>query len=211
MIHIQAGGYLKLGQVIAALGTKDAKAAVRRSLTRAITTVAAQSAKEIRQRKLVKMNASEIKRAFTIKSNTRGAISGMYASMRVSERAIPLGRFWSRKVRPPVGAARKTVALKHSAAVNPLYAAQVRVFGKVQLAGKGKAFIVSKNGGNLIFQREGKSRLPLKKLFGPSVSDMFRLTDLGKDMQNVASERFNTTLEAELKYRIEKLSGKPLR
>lgn len=212
MIHIQAGGYLKLGQVIAQLGTKDARYAVRRALQRSITTVAKVSSQEIRARQLVNMRAGELKRAFTIKNNTTGNISGMYASMKVSGSAISLGRYWSRKVRPPKGSARKTVALKYSAAVSPLYAAQVKVFGKVQLAGAGKAFLVNRAGGNLIFMRTGKDRLPVKKLYGPSVAQLFTLTDLGAKIQDVANTRFNTELAAEMKFRINKLSsGKPLR
>lgn len=56
------------------------------------------------------------------------------------------------------------------------------------------------NGSLGVFQRKGRSRLPIKKLYGPSVPQMLDHDNVLPDLQDGATLRFNKNLDHEIDY-----------
>lgn len=91
--------------------------------------------------------------------------------------------------------------------------AQVKKSGsKKTVIHKGnKAFVQTVNGNNMIFAREGKSRLPIKKLFALSVPQMIADKNDSKGsiarIQARAQEMLEKRVNTEITYRLNKLKG----
>ena len=66
-----------------------------------------------------------------------------------------------------------------------------------------RAFISAKKGGN-VFEREGKSRLPIKKLYGPAVPSMLGNAEVSEEVQDFMAEVAAKRLDHEVKRILEK-------
>ena len=58
-----------------------------------------------------------------------------------------------------------------------------------------------------LFQREGESRFPIRRLFGPSVPQILSVQETEDDIAERTQEVALNTLENQLRFRVEKLLG----
>lgn len=201
MIKIRAGAYKQLGKAIVELGRKDARAATSRALKRAATSVTAQGVKSIRERRLVRLPAGDLKRLFSTRMNVKGDIRSMFAVISISSRAISLAKYWAKRVAPPAGKQRTSkIGYGHK-----LKAVRVNVLGKSYIPGG--AFLVDGKNGGVIMKRVGRARLPLAKLYGPSVADLVIYSGIQGELETLGMERLEQTLIQELNYRRDKIKS----
>ena len=203
MIHVNTSGIKKLVKQLDKLGKKESRQAVSRAIKRAATTLTKEGSQEIRNRRLVKAPAARVKEMFDTRIKARGQIRDMYAVIKISNKAISLARFWARRASPPAGK-KKLSSVGHD---YKLKAVKVRVLDKTQYAGGGDAFLVDKMGGGIIFMRTSKARQPIKKLWGPSASDLVIRTGIDKKLKDIGVERFEQVLAQELAYRTGMMKG----
>jgi hypothetical protein len=72
--------------------------------------------------------------------------------------------------------------------------------------GLGRAFIAFPNTNRaVVLAREGKTRYPLKKLFGPSIAYMVQKNGSLERIQAEAQERFDREMTSNLDYFISKI------
>ena len=206
-VKVNPVGIINAQKLIVDLGRNKAKLAVSRALKRATTSVAKEAAIRIRDSKFIRLSSARAKKRITTSGTFSGNISMMEGTITMSNKAESLADFYARKVAPPKGK-KRTVAFKlggkkgkESIAVN-LKAVSVKVYGKTFLAGKGNAFLINKNGVNLVVMRKGHKRMPLKKLYGPSFSDYFIGRDEGDKLSKLGEKRFKEVLAQEISYRL---------
>jgi len=70
-----------------------------------------------------------------------------------------------------------------------------------------KAFVINKIG-NHVFAREGKARLPVKKLYGPSLPSTFIQQEVRAAWTATAQEALPKRLAEEMKYELSKMRAK---
>lgn len=68
-----------------------------------------------------------------------------------------------------------------------------------------RAFIVAKIGGH-VFAREGKERLPIKKLFGPSLPATFLQDEVRRAWTATATEAMPRRLAEEMRFELSRLT-----
>jgi bifunctional DNA-binding transcriptional regulator/antitoxin component of YhaV-PrlF toxin-antitoxin module len=169
------------------LGDMQHKApnAISNALNRAVTNVASNISKEVRSKYAIK--AGDIKETITRNKSSRPTLS---ASVVSKGKLIPLDRF---KVSP------KTVQPKRK---KPIKVA-VKKEGLKEVLG---AFVADINGIK-VFERTSKSRLPIRRLFGPSVPQMLNNEEIRKKIEDEGQETFHKRLDHEINRILEKAGG----
>lgn len=188
--------FWKVEKLLGGIDARAAKAAVSRSLSRAITGVAKAANKGIRAKKLVNMGVKALKRNFKVQKNIgrATAVSEMYASLTIAGKPLPLARFYARRI-----SAGKSKSLmkqnKYGAwtGVN-LYSVRVQVLGSSYIVERGFMLQKGKGGGKVILARLGKERKPVKKQFGPSAAELSQKSGLTTELLTVARTRFRNEM-----------------
>ena len=170
----------KLGQM-----SNRAPGAISSALNRTVTSVASNITKEVRARYHIK--AGDVKN--TIKK-TKASKSNLSAEVRSTGSTIPLDKF---KVSPKTVNPKRKTQLKISVEKN----------GVKQVTG---AFVANINGLK-VFQRERKSRLPIKRLFGPSVPQMIGQQQIVENINEKAVTTYNTRLNHEINRILQRLGA----
>lgn len=162
---------------------------ISNALNRTMTNMATNVSKEVRAR-YVKVKAKDInsKDVLYKKRSTRKTLS---ASLEYRGLLLPLDRF---KVSP------KTVNPRRK---SPIKASVKKSNGVKPLMG---AFIADINGIK-VFERTSKSRLPIRRLFGPSVPQMIRNEDIKETVERKGMEKFNERIDHEIKNILRKGRG----
>lgn len=150
--------------------------AISNALNRSLTNVSATLKKEVRAKYHVK--AGDIQKTLKIKRASAGKLS---AEVRSSGSPISLEKF---KVSPKTVNPRRKTQLKIAIKKN----------GTKQILG---AFIADVNG-NKVFKRVSKHRLPIEKLFGPSVPQMAAEEGVVENVNAKAAETYEQRLEHEI-------------
>lgn len=155
---------------------------VSSALNRAVTNIASNISKEVRKEYFIK--AKDVKQTLTKNKSNRSTLS---ASVISSGETIPLDRF---KVSP------KTVKPKRK---KPIKVA-VQKTGLKELVG---AFVADINGIK-VFERVGDERLPIRRLFGPSVPQMLGNEEIREQIDREGQETFYKRLDHEIKRILDK-------
>lgn len=162
---------LRLGQF-----SKKAPNAISNALNRAATNVNANIKKEIRKEYHIK--AGDVQATL---SKTRASKGSLSASVMSKGHLIGLDKF---KVSP------KTINPKRKS----LISIAVKKSGGKRVKG---AFMADVNGAKL-FMRLNKSRLPIRRLFGPSIPQMLGNEDVRGVIEEQGKETFDGRLEHEI-------------
>lgn len=170
----------KLGQF-----ANRAPGAISNALNRTVTNIASNLTKEVRARYHIK--AGDVNS--TIKK-TKASKSNLSAEVRSKGHTIPLDKF---KVSP------KTVNPKRK---NQLKIA-VEKNGIKQVMG---AFVANLNGPKVV-KRDGKHRLPISRLFGPSVPQMAGNQQIVDSINEKAGITYNTRLNHEVNRILQRLGA----
>lgn len=167
-----------LNDVRERLGTFSNKApnVISRSLNRAVTNVSSNVSKEVRKQYVIK--ASDIKGTL---SKTKASKANMSAIIRSRGELTPLDRF---KISP------KTVQPKRKRPIK----VSVKKDGLKTVLG---AFVADIHG-TKVFKREGKKRLPVTRLFGPSVPQMLNNEEIRLKINKEGRETFERRLDHEI-------------
>lgn len=184
MITIDAD---KIKEVEEQLGSfrNKAPSAIARALNRAAQNARTNAVKKAREGYQIK--ASDIRSTIKITSANKNTLGALVKS--TGER-IPLIKF---KVSP-----------KDPRPKNPPKMLKAAV-KKTGLKGVVGAFVADING-NKVFQRTGKSRLPITQLFGPAVPQMLGSQDVRTFVESEAAKVFDQRLDHEISRILE--SGK---
>lgn len=150
--------------------------AISTALNRAVTSVASNVSKEVRKEYVIK--SSDIKETI---SKTRASRSNLNAMVRSKGELIPLDRF---KVSP------KTVQPTRK---KPIKVAVKKGGLKTTLG----AFVTDINGIK-VFKRESKKRLPINRLFGPSVPQMLKNEEIRRNINEEGKRVFNERLDNQI-------------
>ena len=171
----------KLKEVQERLGefAKKAPNAIANALNRTMTNVASNVTKGVREQYHIK--AGEVKNNL---KKTKATRSTLAAEVRARGPAIPLDRF---KVSPKTVQPNRKKQLKVA----------VKKDGTKQIMG---AFIANLSGVK-VFKREGKGRLPIARLFGPSVAQMAG----NEKIVNNANEKAVVTFETRLNHEVNRI------
>lgn len=153
---------------------KGAEAAAARAFNRALITGRAAATKEVTKRYAIR--TSDVRYSFKLKKATK---SDLTAELISGGAALPLRSFAHRPKTDTTGAKRKPI----------------RVTIK---AGETKTFTTSFVWNNNIYIRLGERRLPIKKMFGPSVPSMLGNDDIVEEVQDIMVEAAEKRLEHEL-------------
>jgi hypothetical protein len=163
----------------------QATSAISRAINRAATNVNSNIKKEVRKDYNIK--AGDVNATLT---KTKANKMNLKAEVKSSGALIPLDKF---KVSP------KTV--------NPKRKSQIKIGVKKKgLKTVIGAFVADING-KKVFQRTTKSRLPINRLFGPSVPQMVGNEEIRSEIERQGQETFNDRLEHEINRILEKGRG----
>lgn len=149
--------------------------ALPRALNKTAVAVRAEAVRVIRRGRQVK--AGTIREAIAIRRANKAL---MVAEVIVSGRPIPLRDFAARQTRRGV---------------------TVNVSGRRKLIPG--AFQVMKIGAN-VFIREGKKRLPIRKLYGPSLPSVFNADAIQKAVERMALDTLRKRFNEEVRYELSK-------
>lgn len=162
---------------------KQAPAAVARALNRATTNVNSNIKKEARQ--VYHIKAADIQKTLT---RTRATKSRLGSEVRSTGGVIPLDKF---KITPKtVNPRRKT----------PIKAAVKKSGGPKAITG---AFMADINGVKA-FERVSEFRLPIRRLYGPSVPQMLENEQVADEINQLGQKTFDQRLEHEISRILEK-------
>lgn len=164
---------------------KKAPQVISSALNRAITNVASNISKETRLRYNVK--SKDVKSTL---EKTRASKANMEAIVRSTGTLLPLDRF---RVSP------RKVTPKRKAPIK----AGVKKGGMKPVKG---AFVGDIHGIK-VFRRQGKARLPIERLFGPSVPQMLQNEESRERINEEGREMFYRRLDHEINRILEKGSG----
>lgn len=169
----------KLIEVEVKLGNLKHKApqAIYRSLNRAANTAKSTAGKEAKNKYYIK--STEVKETISVVKANRTRLG---AEVRSKGSTIPLDHF---KYTP-----------KSPRPHNPPKSLKVGVErgGLKELVG---AFVTDINGPK-VFERVGKKRLPIKRLYGPSVPQMLKKQGIKETIETQAQEMFEKRLDHEV-------------
>lgn len=173
--------------VLKALGsipTGPARRAIARGLNKTATNVRTSASTAIRQRR--SLSAKVVRDAMAIRKATT---QRLVAQLVVTGKPIPLRDYKANQTKKGV-----------TVSVTP---------GKRKLVEHrdNRAFIVPSIGGH-VFAREGASRLPIKKLFGPSLPSTFVQAEVRKAWTATATESMPKRLAEELRFELSKLRAR---
>lgn len=155
--------------------------AAARAINKTLTNVRTEASKQIRKERA--LSASTVKDALTIRRATKLLLFGEVIA---SGRPIPLKEYQARETRAGV-----------TVKVTPGKRKLVKHAGN-------KGFIVHKIGDH-VFARTGKERLPIKKLYGPSIPATFIKQRVLDVLDRVAGESWQKRFAEELRYEFSKL------
>lgn len=160
------------------LGDLENKApqAISSALNRAVTTVAASVSKEVRKEYVIK--SADIKETL---EKTKASKTNLSAIVKSRGSLIPLDRF---KVTP-----RK---------VTPKRKTPIKIGVKKDGTKSLKGAFVGDISGIKIFKRSGRKRLPIDRLFGPSVPQMIKSEDVRLQINTAGREMFERRLDHEI-------------
>lgn len=154
---------------------RQAKIVLWRAINRAATAAKTRASVTIRKEYVIK--ATDVKRRIKIRTASAGNIS---AQIRASGPVTPLMNF----------------------DVTPSFADVALVRARVKKGGKKpiqKGFVASaSNGHTNVFTRVGRSRLPIKGRYGPSIAQMMGKDDIVDDIQTRAQDVLDDRLNHEL-------------
>lgn len=167
----------KLGQF-----HKKAPNAISSALNRATTTVNSTLKKEIRKDYHIK--AGDVQSTLVV---TRATLSNLGSEVRSKGNLIALDKF---KVSP------KTINPRRKSPVK----VAVKKSGSKPLPG---AFMAEINGPKL-FKRTGKKRLPIQRLFGPSIPQMLGNEGIREEIESQGQQTFHIRLNHEINRMIDK-------
>lgn len=154
---------------------KKAPDAISKALNRTLTMLVTSISKEIREDYHIK--AADIKKTITKKNANINDLSG---SIKSRGRVIGLDHFKKSQNKTVLKVAVKKTGLK------PL----------------DSAFLANKNG-EKIFVRTSKKRLPIKRLYGPSVPQMFKNREVKEKLALQADTNFKNRLNHEINRLVE--------
>ncbi|MGG3448634.1 phage tail protein [Domibacillus aminovorans] len=146
------------------------------ALNRALTNVTSNISKETRQKYNIK--AADIKSTL---EKTRASKTSLNAIVRSRGSLIPLDRF---KVSPRKVTPKRKASIKIGVKKN----------GMKTLSG---AFVADINGLK-VFRREGRKRLPIDRLFGPSVPQMLKSEEIRERINREGQDTFYRRLDHEI-------------
>lgn len=155
---------------------KQAPAAISRSLNRAVTNVRATARKEVRQTYNIK--AGDVSETIKVQRSTK---SDLRAEVRSKGSPIGLDKF---KISPKTINPKRKTPIK----IGVKKGTMARVMG---------AFVADINGPKA-FERTSSSRLPIKRLFGPSVPQMLDNKKVSETVRKQGRETFDKRLEHEI-------------
>jgi hypothetical protein len=161
---------------------KKAPNAISGALNRAIANVNTNIGKEIRKEYVIK--AGDIKETITVSKASRAKLS---ATARSKGNLIGLDKF---KVSP------KTI--------NPNRKSSIKIGVKKSGVKQVMGAFVADLGGVKVFKRKDKDRLPIQRLFGPSVPQMLANEDIRAEIEKQGQETFDQRLEHEINRIIER-------
>lgn len=167
-----------LNEVREKLGTFANKApnAISSALNRTVTNVSSNVGKEVSKRYAIKSGV--VKQTLT---KTRANRSTLSAIVESSGQLIPLDRF---KVSPKTPQPKRKKPIKVAVKKN----------GMKTLLG---AFVGDIHG-NKVFKREGTKRLPIQRLFGPSIPQMIGNEEVVQVINEEGKATFDRRLEHEI-------------
>ncbi|MGO4890294.1 phage tail protein [Anaerobacillus sp. MEB173] len=155
---------------------KKAPNAITNALNRGITNMNSNTKKEVRKDYNIK--ASDVNPTLKVTRASRSTLGG---EVRSNGEVIGLDKF---KVSP------KTINPKRK---TPIKAAVKKGSAKSLASG----FMADINGAK-VFKRTGKKRLPIKRLFGPSVPQMLENERVREEIHSKGQETFEKRLEHEI-------------
>lgn len=160
------------------LGEMEKKApnVISSALNRALTNVASNVSKEVRQDYNIK--AADIKSTL---EKTRASKANLSAIVRSRGNLIPLDRF---KVSPKKVSPKRKTPIKIA----------VKKTGMKPLGG---AFVADISGIK-VFKRQSKKRLPIDRLFGPSVPQMLQNEGIRENINREGEDMFYRRLDHEI-------------
>lgn len=155
--------------------------AASRAINKTLTNVRTEASKQIRQKRALK--AGVVRQAMSI---VRATVARLAGSLNASGRPIPLREYAARRT-------KKGVTVKVTPGARKLVTHQGN-----------KGFIVDRIGGH-VFAREGKQRLPIKKLYGPSIPATFLKEKVVAAMHRVAGANWPKRFAEELRHELSKI------
>ncbi|MFP7469997.1 phage tail protein [Niallia taxi] len=168
-----------LEDVQSRLGGMSNKApnAITSALNRTLTNIASNVSKEVRKEYNIK--ASDVKQTIT---KTKASRSNMTALVVSKGNLVPLDRF---KVSPRAVQPKRKKPIKVGVKKDGGLKTTVGAF-------------VSDINGIKVFQREGRKRLPVKRLFGPSVPQMLGNDEVVNRINQEGALMFNNRIDHEI-------------
>lgn len=161
-----------------------ARRAIIRGLNKTAANVRTSASSAIRKRRA--LSAKTVREALAIR---RATAQRMVSSLVATGRPIPLRDYKANRT-------KRGVTVRVSPGKRTL----------VQHRGN-KAFIIDKIGGH-VFAREGKARLPVKKLYGPSLPSTFLQQEVRAAWTATAQEAMPKRLAEEMRFELSKLRAK---
>lgn len=160
---------------------RNARQAISRGLNKTAANVRVAASTEIRKRRV--LSAKIVRDAIAIR---KASHQRLVASLVVTGRPIPLRDYKARQTKKGV-----------TTQVSP---------GKRKLISHrgNRAFIVQKLSGH-VFAREGKARLPIKKLFGPSLPSTFVQVEVRAAWTATAREVLPKRITEEMRFELSRL------
>lgn len=171
-------------RLLAELPAKHVKPALARALTKTAQNVRTAASKAIREKR--HLTAKAVNAAMTVR---RASKARLIASVVVTGRPIPLKEYGARQ-----GKRGTTVAVTRGARK------------RVVVSGI-KAFISDKLGGH-VFVRTGEPRLPIKKLFGPSIPSTFLTAEVRRAWEATAKDSIIKRTREEVNFELMKIEQK---
>lgn len=176
--------------------------AMRRSMTRTLQGTRAYASKEIRKSKIAILSAEEIKANIRARllGERSGAISDLVGSVYFYERNLSIMRMHARIVRTGrrVGIEARTIEGRPYRVGFPVVMTSSALSGSTK---KKKASIVRRiTKQTYVLMRKGKSRYPLKKAFGASLTDIVRHSSLEENITRYAKMRLAREVQQNLNH-----------
>jgi hypothetical protein len=172
--------------------------AVATSIRETFRSLRSQATKTIRDGNLVDskvLPAAQIKSRFMrqkISASPSSPLSEMGAELEVNDRRPGLNAFFARRV--ITGSSRLG---------RPRFGVEVRMPWKTYIAGR--SFIPSGGRGGVVFARAGRTRLPIRRQFGPSLAFLLEQSGRADALQQAAQAKYEERFDHNLGYFLGKI------
>lgn len=173
----------RVDELLRTLPDKYARPALVRALNKAAENVRVAASKAIREKR--SLSAKTVRDAFSL---DRANPSKLVATIKVTGKPVPLKEY----------KARQAKRLGVSVMVTPGARKRINYNGN-------KAFISDRMGGH-VFAREGKERLPIKQLFGPSLPSTMLNAEVRKAWEATAQDAMIKRTTEEVGHELRKLA-----